>query len=85
MLDPGIEHGVLSASEEAIMATPSFGSGPAIAQAEEEESEHEGPTAAPDRAEIETRAYFIYLEEGGGDPADHWERAERELAGKSGE
>ena len=33
----------------------------------------------PDQDEISTRAYFIHLEEGGGDQLANWLRAEREL------
>ena len=33
----------------------------------------------PDQDEISTRAYFIHLEEGGGDQLANWVRAEREL------
>ena len=33
----------------------------------------------PSHAEISRRAYFIHLEQGGGDQVDHWLRAEREL------
>jgi hypothetical protein len=33
----------------------------------------------PDHAEISERAYFIHLEDGGGDVLENWLRAEREL------
>ena len=33
----------------------------------------------PDHREISARAYFIHLEEGGGDELGNWLRAEREL------
>jgi Protein of unknown function (DUF2934) len=33
----------------------------------------------PDQDEISTRAYFIHLEQGGGDQLANWLRAEREL------
>jgi hypothetical protein len=33
----------------------------------------------PDQDEISTRAYFIHLEEGGGNQLANWLRAEREL------
>ena len=62
------------------MATPSFGSGPAVAH---QEAPADPESAA--HAEIELRAYFIYLEEGGGDPHDHWRRAEREVARRTQE
>jgi hypothetical protein len=32
-----------------------------------------------DHEQIATRAYFIYLEEGGGDEVENWLRAEHEL------
>jgi Protein of unknown function (DUF2934) len=35
--------------------------------------------ATPSHAEIATRAYFIYLHEGGSDELGNWVRAEREL------
>lgn len=60
------------------MATPSFGSGAAIEHGQEgERTVAAGST--PSHAEIERRAYFLYLEEGGGDPDEHWRRAEAEL------
>jgi hypothetical protein len=34
----------------------------------------------PDHHEISARAYFIHLDEGGGDEVGNWLRAERELA-----
>ena len=33
----------------------------------------------PDHRDISSRAYFIHLEEGGGDELGNWLRAEREL------
>jgi hypothetical protein len=33
----------------------------------------------PDHREISARAYFIHLEQGGGDEVGNWLRAEREL------
>jgi len=64
------------------MASPSFGSG---AVAAGEQPARDGETAAaggpdvPRYVAIQTRAYFIYVEEGGGDPDEHWARAEREV------
>ena len=34
---------------------------------------------SPNHGEIQERAYFIYLEEGGSDTFANWVRAEREL------
>jgi hypothetical protein len=71
------------------MATPSFGSGAAATHGAEDAAQP-GPSATPEKppsrpahAEIELRAYFIYLREGGGDPGEHWNRAEREIADQS--
>jgi hypothetical protein len=39
------------------------------------------PALKPAHEEIATRAYGIYLADGGGDDVAHWLRAERELSG----
>jgi hypothetical protein len=38
-------------------------------------------TAVPTQEAVAERAYYIALEQGGGQPFDNWIRAERELAG----
>lgn len=64
------------------MASPSFGSGPAAAGEQPARDGAAGDPDVPRYVAIQTRAYFIYVEEGGGDPDEHWTRAEREVTGR---